>query len=319
MFHRTLTLWLLLVVPFWVSAKQEVTDPAVQRMAIDMENVTCEELMSLTDEQRELFLYAVMFLQRPGSLQHVIGTECSLFGDVEEVAIIADTNLTISDARESLFFLPQMQALLVTYKARNTFAYGMSYEGDQDPVDYFLERRPLAAQSASFATLFSQGTASWTPPAAADPEKAIAIEGESEEVQQENGSMALEVPEDSEPEEMNNETMNNEQEEELPEDYEPQIESEDDRIAADRSQVQDLPPPRQGQQQPVPVAPAPVEEVAEQDGTFGPEAPPPSMSDAGTSPLVILSIILFVVVGIVLLFVAIKMRARPEKAYKNSQ
>ncbi len=316
MYKRFLVAGLLMVAPFCVTATfpeveydEALADPETQRMALDMENASCEDLTALEPDVREAFLAAVMYLQRPGTLSQIIGPECNFLGETVEVAVIEDPTLTIHESRESLLYLPEMQVLLVTHKGNDAVAYGMMIDSAlEDPVRYFLDRRLEAEKSASFARMFASTVGTLDPPPKITRELSTKIEmeqqptiGDSEFVEG--------VIEDVEEEE---------------------TEVSEDAEGAEEQETSET-PLRQGfegqageggEEEVVEV----VEEAEdaligeEKEGSentevkLGPE-PPPNAGAPSTNPLAIVALILFVIGGIILLVIAIKMRAKPSKAY----
>ncbi|MDP6562021.1 MAG: hypothetical protein QF793_03805 [Candidatus Peribacteraceae bacterium] len=139
---------------------QEYTSPPmadreIQRAVLDMENADCNKLTAMEDDVKHAFLLTSIFLQRPGSLSKIVGPDCTFLGEVEEIAAITDDTLTISGKREVLYYLPEMEVLLVSNKDNNSIAYGFFREEDLEPVEYFLAHREEAERSAAIARTFA--------------------------------------------------------------------------------------------------------------------------------------------------------------------
>ncbi|MCB9808678.1 hypothetical protein H6770_05510 [Candidatus Peribacteria bacterium] len=130
-----------------------LADEHIQRMALHMDEADCAELLALPKDVKEAFFITQLYLQRPGSLSNIIGPDCEFMGPAKEVATISDPALTVTEEKESLYFLPEAGALIVTRAQQNTIAYGMFYDGN-DPVAFFLDHRLNAEQSATMARMF---------------------------------------------------------------------------------------------------------------------------------------------------------------------
>ena len=136
---------------------EPIADADVQRMAFDMEHAPCDDLMKLEPDVRKAFFITAIFLQTEGSLSKIIGPDCMFLGQAERVAAIADPALTLGSDRESLYFLADMQALIVSDTSRNAVAYGLTmHDVSGDPVEYFLAHRDDAEQSAAEARMFTE-------------------------------------------------------------------------------------------------------------------------------------------------------------------
>ncbi len=152
-----------------------IPDPEMQRMALDMEHAECKKLLALDERTRGIFLVFNLFLPRKGALKSIVGPDCMFLGNAVKIATIKDPALTMGGATESLYFLPDMHALIVSHTADNSIAYGMFFHENVDPLAYFLARRKTAEKSAALARTFSTGIASKNPPAFTDPLRAAEI------------------------------------------------------------------------------------------------------------------------------------------------
>lgn len=133
---------------------QPIADQEVQRMAIDMSLADCETLNALDESVKESFLVSQMFLQRKGALSFIVGPKCTFAGPFKKIAEISDPTLTLTSNKEDMYYLTEMHAILVSHRQRDTIAYGMFYHGDDDPVNFFLEHRTDAKRAADLARLF---------------------------------------------------------------------------------------------------------------------------------------------------------------------
>jgi len=133
-----------------------IADRETQHMALEMETADCEKLEALNDEVKHIFMLVNIFMQRPGSLSKIVGPDCKFLGPAETIATIADDSLTLTGRNETLYYLPEMNAFLVSDKERNTIAYGLLREDkESDPLTYFLEHRNDAERSADIAKAFA--------------------------------------------------------------------------------------------------------------------------------------------------------------------
>lgn len=133
---------------------QPIADEQTQRMALDIERTSCEDLLTLDEPVKEAFLLLHMFIQRPGSLSRLVGPDCEYMGPAQEIAAISDPSLTVSGRGESLYYLPEAHVLLVSNKEENSVAYGMFYHGEE-PIQHFINHRHDAEQSAELAKVFT--------------------------------------------------------------------------------------------------------------------------------------------------------------------
>ncbi|MBT4119883.1 MAG: hypothetical protein HOG89_00935 [Candidatus Peribacter sp.] len=132
-----------------------MADIETQQMALDIENADCEKLNAMDHDVKHAFLITHIFLQRPGALSKIVGPDCTFLGEVEEIAAITDDALTLSAKRELLYYLPEMNALIVSNKEEDTIAYGLILDEEIPPLEYFLSHRNEAERNAAIARSYS--------------------------------------------------------------------------------------------------------------------------------------------------------------------
>ncbi len=130
-----------------------IASQEIQRMAIDIESADCEMLSNLDEDVREAFFITQLFLQRPGSLSRIVGPKCQFLGPSRKIAEVSDPALVLGNTRESMYYLDDMHAIIVTHQERDAIAYGMFYHGE-DPITHFLDHRQEAERDAASAKLF---------------------------------------------------------------------------------------------------------------------------------------------------------------------
>ena len=149
---------------------EPIADQETQQMAMDMTNADCSKLEALDHDVKHAFLVTTTFLQTPGSLSKIIGPDCQFLGTVEKIAAITDDSLTLDTAREILYYIPDMNALIVSHMEHDSIAYGL-FLNEEDPLEYFLENREEAERSASFAKSYAKIVADFALPIF-DPDRA---------------------------------------------------------------------------------------------------------------------------------------------------
>ena len=137
-------------------SKPAIADRETQLMALDMRNTSCSDLLALDDELKYAFLVTHIFMQSEGALSKIVDPECQYLGSVEKIATIEDDALTTSGKRETLYFIPDMDALIVSNREDDSLAYGLFMETEEDPLEYFLENRVTAAKEAFIAQKFAK-------------------------------------------------------------------------------------------------------------------------------------------------------------------
>lgn len=124
-----------------------------------MEEADCTKLEELNHEVKHAFFLTGIYLQRPGYLSAIVGPDCTFLGETQELATITDNSLTIGAGRELLYYIPEMNALIVSHTETNAIAYGIFIEDteeDLDPLAYFLEHRDEAELSAVTAKSYAE-------------------------------------------------------------------------------------------------------------------------------------------------------------------
>jgi hypothetical protein len=156
-----------------------IADFETQEMVLDMENADCAKLTAMNHEVKQAFFLSNISLQRPGTLSKIVGPDCQYLGEVEEIAAITDDTLTLGEDREILYHIPEMEALIVSYKENDTIAYGMFIEEEIAPLEYFLAYREDAERSAAVAQSYAKAIADIELPTF-DPSKKIAPRRDSQ-------------------------------------------------------------------------------------------------------------------------------------------
>jgi hypothetical protein len=128
----------------------------VSNIAINAGNTDCGVLENLTSSQKKTVMLTAIFLQTEGILQKIIGPDCHFVGEVQEIAIVNDTNLTIDEEDEILYYSPETNLLFVSYSAKKTIGYGLPYDGTGDPITYFLDRRTQLQTLTENAQMFDE-------------------------------------------------------------------------------------------------------------------------------------------------------------------
>ena len=123
--------------------------------ALDVNDASCEQLSTLSQEEKRTIFSSLQYTQSPSVLSFIIGPQCSFLGEIQILAYINDPQLTIQATPEVLYYSPTLDMLFVSYQEKNTIAYAIPHEGRAEPLDFFIAQRSQAVLYADAAKRFA--------------------------------------------------------------------------------------------------------------------------------------------------------------------
>lgn len=125
------------------------------------ERYSCTELSAMTKEQKNVLLGRISGYRIPGMLSRIIGPDCTIFGDIQPVAVVMDPKLIVGDEpKEVLYYLPQMEKIFLSESGTQSVAYVMTEGSGSVAADRFIARRTEAESLAAFGRRVSAALSS---------------------------------------------------------------------------------------------------------------------------------------------------------------